>query len=88
MKALAITAAFLVTLLVAFLVLAGMGMGETLPGKAESTGPAQSSTTPDANASDASANTRKYVPGYFPTREEAGLPPAKPCESCKNKHRN
>jgi hypothetical protein len=88
MKALAIAAAFLVTILVAFLVLAGIGMGETVSGKAESAGPTQSSTPPpDANGSDGSANSRKFVPGYFPSREESGLPPAKPCESCKNKHR-
>jgi hypothetical protein len=83
MKALAITAAFLVTILVAFLAIAGLGMGGTLPVKSEKAALAPA----NADEADAPANSRKYVPGYFPTREEAGLPPAKPCEGCKNKHR-
>jgi hypothetical protein len=88
MRALLFTAAFLVTILVAFLAIAGFGMGDTLSGKAAPTQPA-SSTTPDAASStDSPGGSRKYLPGYYPTREEMGLPPAKPCESCGKKHRN
>jgi hypothetical protein len=89
-RALAITAAFLVTILVAFLTITGFGMGDTLNGKNDKTAPAQTSspaTPADANSTDSSADSRKYVPGYYPTREEKGLPPAKPCESCGKKHR-
>jgi hypothetical protein len=88
MRALLFTAAFLVTILVAFLAIAGLGMGDTLNGKAAPTQPSSPATPDGTHSADSSANPRKYVPGYFPTREDMGLPPAKPCDSCGKKHRN
>jgi hypothetical protein len=90
MRALAIAAAFLVTVGVSSLIIVGFGMGDTLQGAFDRDNQAQTSNAaPVENAESAASQekTYKHLPTYLPTREELGLPPPKHCPTCKNKHR-
>ena len=86
MRALAIAAAFVVTVGVSSLIIVGFGMGDTLRGMTDRDNQAATSSE-NAASTDAQEKTAKHMPTYLPTRDELGLPPPKPCPTCKNKHR-
>jgi hypothetical protein len=90
MRALAIAVTFVVTVGVSSLIIVGFGMGDTLQGAIDRDNQAQThsaTTVQSAESADAQEKNVKRLPTYLPTRDELGLPPPKPCPTCKNKHR-